>query len=82
MALVLCGQAVPSCLSPLGEQELHLIPMLTPSVQPWENELWCVCRLCLMGSCPLLVSERADTQTQCFHGLMYSKKCLGLDGRH
>lgn len=44
MALVLYGQAVPCCLCwaiHLGEQELHLFPMLAldPSIQPWENEL-------------------------------------------
>lgn len=35
-----------------------------------------------MGSRPLLMSKRADTRTQCFDGLIYSKKCLGLDERH
>lgn len=68
----------------LREQELQLFPMLdlAPSIQPWENELWRVCGLCLMGSRPLLMSKRADTRTQCFDGLIYSKKCLGLDERH
>lgn len=23
-----------------------------------------------------------DTRTQCFDGLVYSKKCFGLDGKH